>query len=99
MQNLMELKTATLLGFYALTRNCEESPKWFGMRLATGHKMKNETRIEKPSTLMISRIIFHLEHPSLLGAMPQKLIYSLISRTSVLLILKQTNIWIKGYNL
>jgi hypothetical protein len=28
----------------------QESPKWFGMRLATGHKMKTETQIEEPST-------------------------------------------------
>ena len=54
MQNLMELKNAALLGFYALRMNCQESPKWFGMRLATGHKMKNETRIEEPLTPMDS---------------------------------------------
>jgi hypothetical protein len=29
-----------------------ESLKWLGMRLATGHKMKTETQIEEPSTLM-----------------------------------------------
>jgi hypothetical protein len=50
----MELKNAAPLGFYARRRNCQESPKWFGMRLATGHKMKTETRIEEPSTLMDS---------------------------------------------
>jgi hypothetical protein len=42
------------LGFYALRRNCQESPKWFGMRLATGHKMKTETQIEEPLTPMDS---------------------------------------------
>jgi hypothetical protein len=74
----------------------QESPKWFGMRLATGHITNIETQIEEPSTLMDSWIGFHLEHPSLMGVMPQKLLYSLISRTSVLLSLKQCNIWIKG---
>jgi hypothetical protein len=54
MKNLMELKNAAPLGFYALRRNCQESPKWFGMRLATGHKMKIETQIEEPSTPMDS---------------------------------------------
>jgi hypothetical protein len=54
MQNLMELKNVAPLGFYALRRNCQESPKWFGMRLATGHKTKTETRIEEPSTPMDS---------------------------------------------
>jgi hypothetical protein len=54
MQNLMELKNVAPLGFYAPRRNCQESPKWFGMRLATGHKMKTETRIEEPSTPMDS---------------------------------------------
>jgi hypothetical protein len=32
----------------------KESLKWFGMRLATGHKMKNETKIEELSTPMDS---------------------------------------------
>jgi hypothetical protein len=50
MQNLMDLKNAAMLGFYAPRRNCQESSKWFGMRLATGHKMKIETRIDEPST-------------------------------------------------
>jgi hypothetical protein len=54
MHNLMELENSTLLGSYALRRNCQESLKWFGMRLATGHKMKTETRIEEPSTPMDS---------------------------------------------
>jgi hypothetical protein len=54
MQNLMELKNVAPLGFYAPRRNCQESPKWFGMRLATGHKMKTETQIEEPSTPMDS---------------------------------------------
>ena len=52
MHNLMELKNVAPLGFYAPRRNCQESLKWFGMRLATGHKMKNETQIEEPSTSM-----------------------------------------------
>jgi hypothetical protein len=30
----------------------QESPKWFGMQLATGHKMNIETWIEEPLTLM-----------------------------------------------
>jgi hypothetical protein len=77
----------------------QEYLKWFGMQLATGNKMKTETRIEEPSTRWITGIGFQLEHPSLPGSMPQKLLYSLISRTSVLLSLKQCNIWIKGSNL
>jgi hypothetical protein len=52
MKHLMELKNVAPLAFYAPRRNCQESPKWFGMRLATGHKMKTETWIEEPSTLM-----------------------------------------------
>jgi hypothetical protein len=54
MQNLMELKNDALLGFYARRRNCQESPKWFGMRLAIGHKTKTKTRIEEPLNLMDS---------------------------------------------
>jgi hypothetical protein len=54
MQNLMELKNVTLLGFYALRRNCQESPKWFGIRVATGLKMKTKTQIEEPLTLIDS---------------------------------------------
>jgi hypothetical protein len=54
MKNLMELKNDALLGFYAWRRNCQESPKWFEMRLATGHKMKTETQIEELSTSMDS---------------------------------------------
>ena len=50
----MELKNDAPLVFYAPRRNCQESQKWFGMRLATGHKMKTETWIEKPSTPMDS---------------------------------------------
>ena len=30
----------------------QESPKWFGIRLATGHIMNIETQIEEPSTSM-----------------------------------------------
>ena len=48
----MELKNVALLAFNAPRRNCQESPKWFGMRLATGHKMNIETRIEEPYTSM-----------------------------------------------
>jgi hypothetical protein len=54
MQNLMEFKNDAPLGFYAPRRNCQESPKWFGMQHATWHKMKTETQIEEPSTLMDS---------------------------------------------
>jgi hypothetical protein len=64
----MELKNVAPLGFYAPRRNCQESPKWFGMRLATGHKMKTETRIEEPSLRWIPGIGFQLEHPSLPGS-------------------------------
>jgi hypothetical protein len=34
----------------------QESLKWFGMRLATGHKTKTETRIEEPLTPLDSGI-------------------------------------------
>jgi hypothetical protein len=54
MQNLMEIKNVAPLGFYALRMNFQESPKWFGMQLATGHKMKTETRIEEPLNPMDS---------------------------------------------
>jgi hypothetical protein len=54
MNNLMELKNVAPLGFYAQRRICQESPKWFGMRLATGHKTKHETHIEELSTPMDS---------------------------------------------
>jgi hypothetical protein len=40
-------KNVAPLGFYALRRNWPRVPKWFGMRLATGHKMKTETQIEE----------------------------------------------------
>jgi hypothetical protein len=52
MQNLMELKNVALLAFYAPRRDYQDPPKWFGMRLATGHKMKIETRFEEPLTSM-----------------------------------------------
>jgi hypothetical protein len=32
----------------------QESPKWFGMRLATGHITNIETQIEEPSNMMDS---------------------------------------------
>jgi hypothetical protein len=54
MKNLMDLKNVAPLGFYASRMNCEESPKWFGMQLATGHKMKIETWIEEPLSLLDS---------------------------------------------
>ena len=54
MKNLMELKNVALLGFYARRRNCQESPKWFGMQLATGHKTKTETQIDGSLTPMDS---------------------------------------------
>jgi hypothetical protein len=49
MKNLMELKNVSLLGCYAQRRNCQESLKWFGMQLATGHKINTKSRIEEPS--------------------------------------------------
>ena len=52
MQNLMDLKNVASLGFYAPRMNCQESLKWFVMRLAIGHKTNIETWIEEPSTLM-----------------------------------------------
>jgi hypothetical protein len=50
----MELKNVSSLGFYSPRRNFQESPKWFGMRLATGNKMKEETWIEEPSSFLDS---------------------------------------------
>jgi hypothetical protein len=63
----MELKNSSLLGFYALRMNCQESPKRFGMRLATGHKMKTETWIEEPSILMDSWDMISAREPIKIG--------------------------------
>jgi hypothetical protein len=54
MQHLMELKNDTLLGIYVPRKNCQESLKWFGMQLATGHKTKTKTEIEEPSSFLDS---------------------------------------------
>jgi hypothetical protein len=54
MKNLMELKNVVSLDFYAPRMNFQASPKWFVMRHTTGHKMKTETWIEEPLTLMDS---------------------------------------------
>ena len=67
MQNLMELKNAAPLGLYASRMNCQESLKWFGMRLATRHKMKIENRIEEPLTLMDSWDMISAREPLTLG--------------------------------
>jgi hypothetical protein len=41
----------------------QESPKWFGMGLATGHITNIETRIEEPSTPMDSRDMISYREP------------------------------------
>jgi hypothetical protein len=48
---------------------------------------------------LCSAYFLYLVYYTLLGAMPQKLLYSLILRTSVWISLRQCNIWIKGSNL
>jgi hypothetical protein len=70
-----------------------------GCDLQLGLKRKSRLRLRNRQIRWIPRIRFQLEHPSLLGAMPRMLLYSLSSRASVFLILKQTNIWIKESNL
>jgi hypothetical protein len=42
--------------------------KWFGMRLATGHKMKTETQIEEPLTLLDSWHMISARAPLTLGS-------------------------------
>jgi hypothetical protein len=46
----------------------QESLKWFGMRLATGHKMKNETWIEELVTLLDSWHTISARAPLTLGS-------------------------------
>ena len=66
-----------------------------GCDLQLGISRKPRVGLRNHRLQWITRIRFQLIHPSLPGAMPQKLFYSLISRTSVLLSLKQCIIWIK----
>jgi hypothetical protein len=70
-----------------------------GCHLQLGIERKPRLRLRNRGLRWITRIGFQLEHPSLSGSMPQKFLYSLISRTSVFLSLKQCNVWIKGSNL
>jgi hypothetical protein len=70
-----------------------------GCDLQLGIKQKPRLGLRNRRIRWILGIGFQIEHPSLLGSMPRKLIFSLILRTSVFLSLKQTNIWIKGSNL
>ena len=70
-----------------------------GCDLQLGIKWKPRLGLRNHQLWWIPGIGFQLENPSLLGAVPWKLLYSLISRTSVFLSLKQSNIWIKGSNL
>jgi hypothetical protein len=79
MQNLMELKNAASLGFYASRRNCQESPKWFGMLLATRHKTKTETWIEEPLTPMDSWDRILAREPLTPRCHASEVAYSLIS--------------------
>jgi hypothetical protein len=76
MHHLMELKNATPLGFYAPRRNFQESPKWFGMRLATEHKMKTETQIEEASSLLDSWHRILAISPLTPGSHPSLLVHS-----------------------
>ena len=48
----MKLKNVSSLGFIPQGGIGQESSKWFGMQLATGHKKKKETHIKEPSTLI-----------------------------------------------
>jgi hypothetical protein len=73
----MELKNSDLLGFYAPRRNCQESPKWFGMRLATGNKMKTETWIEEPSSLLDSRHRILSREPITPSSNPSEVVFSI----------------------
>jgi hypothetical protein len=78
----------------------DKSPRnGLGCHLQLGIKRKPRLGLRNRRLRWITGIGFQLEHPSLSGAMPRKLLYSLISRISVLLSLKQCNIWIKGSNL
>ena len=74
MKNLRELKIAAPLGFYALRSNCQESSKWFGMRLAIGHKTKTETQIEEPSSLLDSWHIILARAPLTLSSNPSEVV-------------------------
>jgi hypothetical protein len=67
-----------------------------GCDLQLGIKRKMRFGLSNHRIRWIAGIIFQLDHPSLLGAMPRKLVYSLILRTSVFLSFKQCIIWIKG---
>ena len=81
----------------------EESAKspgnGLGCDLQLGISQKSRLGLRNHHLHWIPDIGFQLDHPSLSGYMPRKLLYSLISRISVLLSLKQCNIWIKGPNL
>ena len=74
MQNLMELKNVSPLGFYAQVRNYQESPKWFGMQLATGHKTKIETHIDEPSYFLDSWHSILAREPLTLGSNPSEVV-------------------------
>ena len=45
----------------------QDSPKWFGMPLATGHKIKNKTQIRELSTSMDYRDRISARAPLTLG--------------------------------
>jgi hypothetical protein len=70
-----------------------------GCHLQLGIKQKLRLGLMNRRFRWIIGIGFQLYHLSLSGSMPQKFLYSLISRISILLSLKQCNIWIKGSNL
>ena len=52
----------------------QESPKWFGMHLATGDKMKIETHIEEPLTLLDSWHTISTRSPLTLGCHASKVV-------------------------
>jgi hypothetical protein len=88
------------LRFLCPEEELDKSPRnGLGCHLQLGIKRKPRLRLRNRRLRWITGIGFQLENPSLSGAMPQKLLYSLILRISVFLSLKQCNIWIKGSNL
>jgi hypothetical protein len=54
--------------------NCQESMKWFGMRLANGHKKKTETRIEELLTPIDSWHRILAREPLTSGSYPSEVV-------------------------
>jgi hypothetical protein len=53
----------------------QDSLKWFGMRLATGHRTKTETRIEEPSSLLDSWHRILARSPLTPGSNPLEVVF------------------------